>query len=58
MRKWALALVAALPTLLGGCFSSTPLVTPDSPRIGALLVVDPVLGTPIPGTPMGNGGCD
>jgi len=58
MRTWAWALVALLSALLGGCYSSNPLVTPDSPRNGALQVVDPVLGTPIPGTPMGYGGRD
>jgi hypothetical protein len=52
-----LAAVIAVPVLLlGGCVQTDgPLYRPDSPRDGAGNVVDPVYGTPIPGSSLGYG---
>jgi hypothetical protein len=53
---WVAALIAAPVLLLGGCVQTTgPLFRPDSPRDGAGNVVDPVYGTPIPGSNLGYG---
>jgi hypothetical protein len=50
------AALAAMAILLAGCSDAHPLSGPNSPRDGAGRVVDPIYGTPIPGTPAGNGG--
>ena len=45
-------LIAILaPLLVEGCSDAHPLYGPDTPRNGAGLPVDPIYGTPLPGTP-------
>jgi hypothetical protein len=55
-RGWTRAALAVAAILLTGCTDAHPLSGPNSPRDGAGRVVDPIYGTPIPGTPSGNGG--
>jgi hypothetical protein len=52
-RRIALAAVALL---LAGCQDATPQYGPNSPRDGMGRPVDPIYGTPLPGTWGGNGG--
>jgi hypothetical protein len=48
--------LAALVLLLAGCSDATPLYGPNSPRDGMGRPVDPIYGTPLPGTWGGSGG--
>jgi hypothetical protein len=50
------AALAAAALFLAGCGDTHPLYGPNSPRDGAGRPVDPIYGTPLPGTPGGNGG--
>jgi len=52
-RRLTCTVLAAVATLLVGCSDSQPLSSPNSPRDGVGRVVDPIYGTPIPGTPAG-----
>lgn len=55
-RGMLLSGLAALALLLAGCGDTHPLYGPDTPRNGRGQPVDPIYGTPLPGTPLGNGG--
>lgn len=46
----ATLITVAMPLLLGGCNDAHPLYGPDAPRNGANMPVDPIYGTPLPGT--------
>jgi hypothetical protein len=48
--------LAAMALLLVGCSDATPLYGPNSPRDGMGRPVDPIYGTPLPGTWGGSGG--
>lgn len=56
MRAALLIALVAASALLWGCNDAHPLYGPDTPRDGAGRPVDPIYGTPIPGTPSGGGG--
>jgi hypothetical protein len=56
MRGAMLTALVATALLLGGCNDAHPLYGPNTPRDGAGRPVDPIYGTPLPGTPSGNGG--
>ncbi|MGO8915274.1 MAG: hypothetical protein ACLQJR_05150 [Stellaceae bacterium] len=45
-----IVLAAVMSLLLGGCHDAHPLYGPDTPRDGTGRPVDPIYGTPIPGT--------
>jgi hypothetical protein len=55
-RRLTRVVLAAVAVMLAGCNDAHRLSGPSSPRDGAGPVVDPMYGTPIPGTPAGNGG--
>ena len=48
--------LAAAALLLAGCQDATPLYGPNSPHDGMGRPVDPIYGTPLPGTWGGTGG--
>ena len=48
--------LVAVAILLVGCNDAHPLYGPDTPRDGAGRPVDPIYGTPLPGTSRGGGG--
>lgn len=55
IRLRRLGLVAAV-FLLAGCGDAHPLYAPDTPRDATGRPVDPVYGTPVPGTMSYGGG--